>query len=158
MLFSVVAIPREVGMRPLRVALFAATLGLTVPIASATDITLSGSDLLANPLSQFPNGAPSQVGTSLVFGPSPNDFAKLVVIPLAQFGVSIATISFWANLTRLTGDWDAFVTLGDGVSLLGAAAGDNNNGQGAAEVMDDLGAAGSNPNPPAHRCGFSANR
>jgi len=120
---------------------------------SAAPLKLTGSDLLANPSVQFPIGAPSLNGASLVFDTNGIGFGKHASIPLGQFGVVFTgaptTVSFSVNLTRLTDDWDAFIVLGDGTSLLGAAAGDNSNGQGAAEVMDDLGDRGSNPNPTA---------
>lgn len=118
-------------------------------LAICAPLTLTGADLLANPLVQFPIGAPSLNGTSVHYGGSAMSFGELVSIPLAQFGIgfdgSPTTISFSVNLRRMTVDWDAFIVLGDGTSLLGAAAGDNSNGQAAAEVMDDLGDSGSSP-------------
>ncbi len=121
--------------------------------ANSVPLNLTALDLQANPNVTFPNGVPTVNGTSLVFGESPNDFWKLITIPLGQFGIAFdgtpTTVALSLNLTVLTGDWDAFIVLGDGNSLLGAAAGDNDNGQGASEQMVDLGNYGSVPNPNA---------
>jgi hypothetical protein len=139
-------------MKVIRIGLAALSFAAS-SAALCAPLTLTGADLLANPSVQFPIGAPSLNGTSVHFGSSGVSFGKLASIPLAQFGIgfdgSPATISFSITLRRMTTDWDAFVLLGDGTSLLGVAAGDNSNGQAAAELMDDLGNSGSNPNPTA---------
>lgn len=117
-------------------------------------LTYSGTDLYTDPSVSFPNGIPTLIASSILLASnSPNNFPKLIVVPVAAAGTLTtgAVISITVNMTRRDcvapcsgdeSDSDPQLVVGDGTTLLGAGL--DESGLVAAERFTDAGTYGIN--------------
>jgi hypothetical protein len=126
-----------------RLAAVAAALLFAVVAAPAQAASVTGQDIFNDPSVTFPTRSPSVSGTSLDFG-SGSALGILFRMPLVAPGAlsnsdAPTTISFTADMTRLTFDSDAGFFISDGTTMLGVLASDNTGGQLITDTGTDSG-------------------
>jgi len=131
---------------------------LACPPATASLVTVTGSELLSSPHASFPSVLPKLQGTSLVFewgtshGPPLMNLVRYRVNPEANLpAAGDITIRATWNITRLAcmgfcaggpDDWDPFFALSDGSTLVGFRISEENGGNVSAATDADQGATG----------------